>query len=90
MPQVANVNSSINIFLQQDQGEWINRNHFLISGGVEHQVFFMIFPFTYRYFPNQMNFCNKSQTSNQIPLIILSKKHAHYEHFFFITFIFIV
>ena len=44
--------------------------------------FLMIFPFTYRYFPNQMNFCNKSQTPNQIPLIILSKKHAHYEHFF--------
>ena len=24
-------NSSINIFLQQDQTEWMNRNHFLIS-----------------------------------------------------------
>ena len=40
----------------------------------------MIFPFTYRYFPNRMNFCNKSRTPNKIPLIIFSQKHAHYEH----------
>ena len=26
-------------------------------------------------------FCNKSQTPNKIPVIILSQKHAHYEHF---------
>ena len=35
----------------------------------------MIFPLTYRY-----EFCNKSQTPNKIPLIILSQKHAHCEH----------
>ena len=58
--------------------------------GDEHQVnwvklFFMMFPFTCRYFPSRMNFCNKSQTPNKIPLIILSsdlsRNHAHYEHF---------
>ena len=47
----------------------------------------MIFPFTYRYFPNRMNFCNKSRTPNKIPLIIFSQKHAHYEHFSSLSFL---
>ena len=32
-------------------------------------------------FPATNEFCNKSQTPNKIPLIILSQKHAHCEHF---------
>ena len=60
--------------------------------GVEHQVnrvklFFMMFHFTYRYFPQRMNFCNKSQTPNKIPLIILSRKHVHYEYFSSLSFL---
>ena len=34
-----------------------------------------------------MNFCNKSPTPNKIPLIILSKKLAHYEHFSSLSFL---
>ena len=34
-----------------------------------------------------MNFCNKSQTPNKIPLMILSQKHAHYEHFSSLSFL---
>ena len=32
-------------------------------------------------FPETNEFSNKSQTLNKIPLIILSQKHAHCEHF---------
>ena len=32
-------------------------------------------------FPETNEFCNKSQTPNKIPFIILSQKHAHCEHF---------
>ena len=60
--------------------------------GVKHRVnrvklFFMMFPFNYRYFPQRMNFCNKSQTPNKIPLIILSRKHVHYEYFSSLSFL---
>ena len=34
-----------------------------------------------------MNFCNKSQTPNKIPLIILSQKHAHCQHFLSLRFL---
>ena len=40
----------------------------------------MIF-FLNQIFPETNEFCNKSQTPNKFPLIILSKKRAHCEHF---------
>ena len=41
----------------------------------------MIFFFNLLNFPLTNEFCNKSQTPNKIPLIILSQKRAHCEHF---------
>ena len=38
----------------------------------------MLFPFTYGYFRIEWIL---SQTPNKIPLIILSQKHMHHEHF---------
>ena len=47
----------------------------------------MIFPFTYRYLPNRMNFAINPKHQNKIPLIILSQKHAHYEYFSSLSFL---
>ena len=45
------------------------------------QLFFYVISLNLQVFPETNKFCNKSETPNKIPLIILSKKHAHCEQF---------
>ena len=45
------------------------------------QIVFYDISLNLQIFPETNEFCNKSQTPNKIPLIILSQKHAHCEHF---------
>ena len=96
-PHYKRISTSINIFLQLDQGEWINRNHFLISGEdviwsvlmrrswtpskISQTVFYDISRHLYMDISESNKFCNKSQTPNKMPLIILNQTHAHFEHF---------
>ena len=94
MPQVAEVTRRSTFSFNKIKENESTEIHFLISG--EDVIWLVSMHRSWapskiivflRYFPNRMNFCNKSQTPNKIPLIILSQKHAHYEHLSSLSFL---
>ena len=94
MPQVAEVTLRSTFSFNKIKENESTENHFLISG--EDVIWLVLMHRSWApskiivflwYFQNRMNFCNKSQTPNKIPLMILSQKHAHYEYFSSLSFL---